>query len=66
MKLKVIIEEVQSQEFEVEVSSIDNAYDEVRQMYRDGKLVLENPSLTQANMMTIEDGRESSWSDLHV
>lgn len=67
MKLKVIIEEVQSQEFEVEVSSIDNAYGEVRQMYKDGKLVLENPSLTQANMTTIEeDGRESSWSDLHV
>lgn len=67
MKIKVIIEEVISQEFEVEVSSLDNAYDEVRQMYRDGKLVVDDPKLTQANVMIPdENGEETDWSDLHV
>lgn len=67
MKTKVIIEEVISQEFEVEVSSLDNAYDEVRQMYRDGKLVVDDPKLTQANVMIPdENGEETDWSDLHV
>ena len=67
MKTKVIIEEVISQEFEVKVSSLDNAYDEVRKMYRDGKLVVDNPTLTQANVMIPdENGEETDWSDLHV
>lgn len=67
MKTKVIIEEVISQEFEVEVSSLDNAYDEVRKMYRDGKLVVDNPKLTQANVMIPdENSEETDWSDLHV
>lgn len=67
MKTKVIIEKVISQEFEVEVSSLDNAYDEVRQMYRDGKLVVDDPKLTQANVMIPdEDGNETDWCDLHV
>ena len=67
MKTKVIIEEVISQEFEVEVSSLDNAYDEVRQMYRDGKLVVDDPKLTQANVMIPdENGEETDWSDWHV
>ena len=67
MKTKVIIEEVISQEFEVEVRSLDNAYDEVRKMYRDGKLVVDDPKLTQANaMIPDENGEETDWSDLHV
>ena len=67
MKTKVIIEEVISQEFEVEVSSLDNAYNEVRKMYRDGKLVVDNPTLIQANVMIPdENGEETDWSDLHV
>ena len=67
MKTKVIIEEVISQEFEVEVSDLNKAYDEVRQMYRDGKLVVDDPKLTQANVMIPdENGEETDWSDLHV
>ena len=67
MKTKVIIEEVISQTFEVEVSSLDNAYNEVQQMYRDGKLVVDNPTLTQENVMIPdENGEETDWSDLHV
>ena len=67
MKVRVTIEEIISQKFEVEVSSLDNAYDEVRQMYKDGKLVLENPSLTEANVMIPDEyGEETDWSNLHV
>ena len=67
MKAKVAIEEIITQTFEVEVSSLDNAYDEVRKMYRDGKLVVDNPTLIQANVMIPdENGEETDWSDLHV
>ena len=67
MKTKVIIEEVISQEFELEVSSLDNAYREVRQMYRDGKLVVDDPKLIQANVMIPdENGEETDWNNLHV
>lgn len=67
MKVKIIIEEVISQAFEVEVTDEHNAYKEIRQMYKDNKLVLENPSLTQANVMILdENGEETDWVDLHV
>lgn len=67
MKKKIIIEEVISQEFEVEVTDEHNSYREIRQMYLDGKLVVENPSLTEANVMVLdEDGEETDWCDLHV
>ena len=67
MKVKVAIEEIITQTFEVEVSSLDNAYDEVRKMYRDGKLVVDNPTLTQANVMIYdENGEETDWNNLHV
>ena len=67
MKVKVAIEEIITQTFEVEVSSLDNAYDEVRKMYRDGKLVVENPSLIEANVMIYdENGEETDWNNLHV
>ena len=67
MKAKVAIEEIITQTFEVEVSSLDNAYDEVRKMYRDGKLVVDNPSLIEANVMIYdENGEETDWNNLHV
>lgn len=67
MKIKVTIEEVISQVFEVEVTDIEHAYDEVRQMYVDGKLVLEEPSLTCANVAIHEHDEDvSDWLDLHV
>ena len=67
MKVKAIIEEVISQEFEVEVTSLENAYEEIRQMYKDQKLILENPSLTEANLMIVEEnGEEGDWNNLHV
>ena len=66
MKVRVTIEEIISQKFEVEVSSLDNAYDEVRQMYKDGKLVLENPSLITANVLIRDDCGEGNWRSLRI
>lgn len=69
MKVKVIIEETISQEFEVEVSNIDNAYDEIRRKYKNAELVLDNASLNNANVLILEDGQndsESDWLDLYV
>lgn len=67
MKVKIAIEEIITQTFEVEVSDLNKAYDEVRQMYKDGKLVVENPTLVEANVMIYdENGEETDWNNLHV
>lgn len=62
-KKQIIIEEVISQTFEVEK---DATYEDIRQMYRDEKLVLDNPSVTQVNLMELdEESKETDWVDLH-
>lgn len=67
MKRKVIIEEVISQTFEVELNEEESEYEQVRTMYKNGNLILEDSSLTQANVMICdENGEETDWSDLHV
>lgn len=67
MKVKVAIEEIITQTFEVEVSDLEKAYDEVRQMYKDGKLVVEDPTLIEASVMIYdENGEETDWNNLHV
>ena len=67
MKVKVIIEEVISQEFEVDVSNLDNAYDEIREKYKSGKLVVVEPCLIEANVnICDENGEVTDWLDLHV
>lgn len=67
MKLKVIIEEIISQEFEVEVDSMETSYDQVLQKYRNGELVVENPSINAVNVMICDkDGNETEWNDLHI
>lgn len=66
-KIKVTIEEVISQVFEVEVTDMEHAYEEIRQMYRDEKLVVDDPTLIGASVAIhehVEDG--SDWLDLHV
>lgn len=66
-KVKVSIEEIITQTFEVEVSDLDNAYEEVRKMYIDGKLVVEDPTLIEASVMIYdENGEETDWNNLHV
>ena len=67
MKVKIAIEEIISQTFEVEVSDLDNAYDEIRNRYRKGELVVTDPSLTQANVnISDKNGEWTNWLDLHV
>lgn len=67
MKVKVIIEEVINQTFEVEVSDLDNAYEEIREKYKNGELVVEDPCLTEANVnICDENGEVTDWLDLHI
>ena len=67
MKVKITIEEVINQTFEVEVSDMEHAYEEVRKMYRAEKLVLDDPTLTFACVAIHEqDECISDWLDLHV
>lgn len=70
MKIKVTIEEVISQDFEIEVSNLGtsgDAYDEIRQMYKDGKLVLDQPRLIEASVgIPEDDGDIHGFVNLHV
>ena len=67
MKVKLTIEEVITQTFEVEVKETDDIYDQVREQYKNGTLVVNNPTLTSASVMIHdENGEETDWNDLHV
>lgn len=67
MKIKFVVEEVISQDFEVEVSSMDNAYDEIRKMYKDGEFILNDPQLTEVSIGIYEENGEiQDFMDLHV
>ena len=67
MKRTVVIEEVVSQEFIVDIPEGVNEYKFIREKYKDGILVVENPALIQANVMICDkDGLETDWNDLHV
>lgn len=66
-KRKIIIEEIISQEFEVDVDESKSIYEQVRTMYKESKLVVDNPTLTEVNVMICdEDGEETDWTNLHV
>jgi hypothetical protein len=66
--MKVIIEETISQEFDVEIpEDVTNKYDYVRELYKSGELVVENPGLVDAKF-AIEDDYDqgdNSWVDMH-
>ena len=65
MKVKVTIEEIISQTFEVEVSSEEDAFEEVKNMYNSDKLVVENATLIEANVMIHDqNGEETDWNRL--
>lgn len=67
MKVKVIIEEVISQEFEIEVNPDENVYTQVREKYMDGILQLTDPQITEASACIIDEhGIECDWLNLHV
>ena len=56
-KFKVTIEELLSQEFEIEAPSEDELYDTVEKLYRNGKLILDNPSLIHTGVQLSEDSQ---------
>lgn len=67
MKVKVTIEEVISQTFEVEIDDGKDAYDQIRAMYKNGVLVVEDPTLIEANVRVYdENGELADWNNLHV
>lgn len=67
MKIKFTIEKVISQDFEMEVSSVENAYDEIRKAYKEGRIVVDKPQLTEANVsIHDENGEAGDWNNLHV
>lgn len=66
-KVKVVIEETISQEFEVEVSSLENAPEEIEKMYRKDKLELNNAALLGAKMGIVDNNgkiKEDAWIDI--
>ena len=60
MKVKVIIEEIITQTFEVEVSDMCNAYEEVKEKYRNEKLVLDNATLIESTVAFLDEDGEAS------
>lgn len=64
---RVVIEEVLSQEFEVELNSNEDAYQQVREMYKNKKLPMTIPRKVQVNAMIYDENNcETDWSDLHL
>jgi hypothetical protein len=49
MKINVVIEEVISQEFTIEVDKKDDIDKVIRKKYRDAKLVVDNGNLVETN-----------------
>ena len=63
MKVKITIEETISKDFEVEVSSLENAYEEIRAKYKAGELELD-PGERQCAIFQI--GSRWPWLDLDI
>lgn len=61
MKIKVTIEEAISKEFEIEVSSEDDAIDRGIELYRSGVLVIEDGNVASRQICCTSTGFESSW-----
>ena len=55
---KIVIEEIISQTFEV---SDDATLDEIREMYRQGKLVVESGEVTQVNVLM---SNNEEWQEM--
>lgn len=69
MKVRVVIEEIISQSFEIEVDeNVDDVYEEVRKKYKNGELVVDNPTLTDASFQLIDEENDeySSWVGLDI
>ena len=65
MKIKIIVEETVSQEFEVEINDSEDTFDQIQTMCRNGKLTIEEPNLVGAQFTILdEDGQETEWCNL--
>lgn len=63
MKIKVVIEETISEEFEVEVTNMKNAYDEIRDKYLNEEIVIENGWVNDVQLGILDkDGNVTDWS----
>lgn len=63
-KFKITIEEIVSQEFEIEAGSLEEAMELAEEQYNDGKLVLEPGNLVSKQMMgEDEDGYCTEWCE---
>lgn len=65
MKVKITIEETISKDFEVEVSSLENAYEEIRAKYKTGEIELDPGCQVQSASVQI-GGNDSDWLDLDI
>ena len=65
MKIKIIVEETITQEFEVEINDSEDTFDQIQTMYKNGKLVIEEPNLIDAQLTILdEDGQDTGWCSL--
>ena len=65
MKVKIIVQETTSKELEVEVSSIENAYNEIQDMYKNEEIVIEDANLIDAQLAILdEDGQVTGWDSI--
>ena len=63
-KIKVIIEEHISQEFEVEAYDIEEAMEIAERMYYDGEFVVDAFNAPTAKLMCADDGEnQSEWTE---
>lgn len=65
----ICIEEVISQEFEIEAGSVEEALEKARSDYRDGELVLDEAHLSHVQMRclapnTFDAGADDEWEEL--
>ena len=64
MKIKVIIEEHISQEFEVEAENIEDALEKAEQMYYNEELVVDSFNAPTCKLMMADDGEEQTdWTE---
>lgn len=63
-KLVFLLEETISQKFELD--NLDSI-DKIREMYKTGQLVLDEPQVSQVLVNILDEhGEETDWIDLHI
>lgn len=65
MKVKVSIEEIITKSFEVEVSNIKDAKEEIKRMYQDKKLDMSGANVLETSVMICDKaGNETEWDQM--